>query len=118
MRSLLLWLPLLSTSTIVQIAGCPIIDTSKPPGTGTPSTRANLDAGFESGLANWVQDQDLPLDPNRPGQNVAASVTLSTTQASEGTDPRSSPSTERRVTEPSGSSISSAYWATRTTVLP
>jgi len=85
MRLLLLWLPLLSTSTIIQIAGCPIIDTSKPPGTGTPSTRASLDDGFESGLANWVQDQDLPLDPNRPGQNVAASVTLSTTQAFEGT---------------------------------
>lgn len=85
MRALLLWLPLLSTSTIVQIAGCPIIDTSKPPGAGTPSTRASLDDGFESGLANWVQDQDLPLDPKRPGQSVAASVTLSTLQAFEGT---------------------------------
>jgi hypothetical protein len=81
MRSLLLWLPLLSTSTIIQIGGCPIIDTSKPPGNGTPSARASLADGFESGLADWVQDQDLPLDPNRPGQTVAASVTLSTAQA-------------------------------------
>src|SRR5436190_309876 len=81
MRSLVL-LPLL-TATVIRFTSCPVVVTPAPPDTNT-AQRVTLSDGFEGGLINWVQDADLPNDPNNPGQPVAAFITVSTEQALEG----------------------------------
>jgi hypothetical protein len=83
MRSLFLLAPLLS-STVIQIAGCPIISFPPESNNAQPPVRVTLDDGFEGGLANWVQDSDAPEDPGNPGQDVTAIVELSTEQAFQG----------------------------------
>lgn len=82
MKSWLVW-PLMS-ATVIRVGAClPVVPGPDP--TPDPVDRVTLNDGFESGLVNWTQDEDVPNDPNNNNQPVAATVALSTEQAFEGT---------------------------------
>jgi hypothetical protein len=53
-------------------------------GGGGPIEPPTLADGFEGGISGWTADADVPLDPNRPGETVAWSISASSEQAVEG----------------------------------
>ncbi|MFW5919853.1 MAG: hypothetical protein ACOCSF_06645, partial [Halanaeroarchaeum sp.] len=55
----------------------------EPPG-GSPESGQLENGSFEDGFRGWTVGQDLPRDPNDPGEFVDASATVSAEKASNG----------------------------------